>query len=44
MKENEGLSEPECPRPILGSCKECPVYKNKTAECWKIYQGIDGTT
>ena len=38
--EEVGLSEPECPRLILGSCEKCPVKRNNQAECWKLYEEV----
>lgn len=40
MKE-QGLSEPECPRPILGTCEFCPIYRHNLAKCWVIYREVD---
>lgn len=37
----QGLSEPECPRTILGSCEKCPAsskYGKGECDAWRIFE------
>jgi len=38
--KGQGLSEPECPFPILKSCKKCPANSRNGGECegWRVME------